>query len=50
MTVTYGGTADAFRAALQARGWQVFGTGTTIRIRRAQPSAPEAAPGNATGG
>jgi len=40
MTVTYGGTPDAFRAALQSRGWQVFGSGTTIRIRRAPQLAP----------
>ena len=50
MTVTYVNSPDAFRSALQARGWQVFGTGTTIRIRRTQPSTPEAAATNATNG
>jgi hypothetical protein len=33
-----------FAAALQSRGYQVIGSGTTLRIRRASPSAP-AAPG-----
>ena len=51
MTVNYGGTPDAFRAALQSRGWQVFGTGTTIRIRRApQLLPPDVAADNATAG
>lgn len=51
MTVTYGGTPDAFRAALQSRGWQVFGTGTTIRIRRAaQLLPPDVVGENATTG
>ena len=40
MTVGYAGTPDAFRAALEARGWQVFGNGTTIRIRRAPQLLP----------
>lgn len=34
MQVGYAGSPDALRAALQARGWQVFGSGATIRIRR----------------
>ncbi len=40
MQVGYAGTPDAFRAALQARGWQVFGGGATIRIRRAPQLLP----------
>ena len=40
MQVGYAGTPDAFRAALQARGWQVFGSGATIRIRRAPQLLP----------
>lgn len=51
MNVSYGGTPDAFRAALQARGWQVFGSGTTIRIRRApQLLPPDVAADNVTAG
>lgn len=40
MTVTFAGTPDAFRLALEARGWQVTGAGTTIRIRRAPQLLP----------
>ncbi len=51
MTVNFGGTPDAFRAALQARGWQIFGSGMTIRIRRApQLLPPDIVPDNATAG
>lgn len=51
MSVTYGGSADAFRAALEARGWQVFGSGTTLRIRRApQLLPPDLQSDNATAG
>ncbi|MFW2852203.1 heavy-metal-associated domain-containing protein [Sphingomonas sp. TX0543] len=51
MTITYGGTPDAFRAALQSRGWQVLGNGTTLRIRRApQLLPPDVAADNATAG
>lgn len=51
MTVAFGGPPEALRAALEARGWQVFGTGTTIRIRRApQLLPPDLAPDNATAG
>ena len=51
MSVTYAGAPDAFRAALQSRGWQVFGSGTTIRIRRAaQLLPPDLTPDNATTG
>lgn len=44
MAVSYAGTPEAFRAAMEARGWQVFGSGTTLRIRRAPPGATPAAP------
>ncbi|VXC55582.1 heavy-metal-associated domain-containing protein [Sphingomonas sp. 8AM] len=37
MNVSYAGTAEAIRAALEARGWQVIGNGATFRIRRAAP-------------
>lgn len=48
MSVSYAGTPDAFRAALQARGWLVFGSGATIRIRRApQLLPPDLTAGNA---
>jgi hypothetical protein len=51
MAVSFGGSPDAFRAALQARGWQVFGTGTTLRIRRApQLLPPELQPDATTTG
>ena len=43
MNVGYEGLPDLFRTALEARGWQVFGTGTTLRIRRA-PAAPAGTP------
>ncbi|MDF0489284.1 heavy-metal-associated domain-containing protein [Sphingomonas sp. H39-1-10] len=36
MRVTYDADPALFRAQLEARGWVVNGTGTTIRIRRAQ--------------
>ena len=51
MAVSYGGPPEAFKAALEARGWQVFGSGTTLRIRRApQLLPPDIAPDNATAG
>jgi hypothetical protein len=51
MTVGYAGPADALKAALEARGWQVFGSGTTIRIRRApRLLPPDIVPDNATAG
>lgn len=34
MRVTYVGNGDALRAALQAQGWNVQGSGTTLRIAR----------------
>lgn len=51
MTVGFAGPPDALKAALEARGWQVFGSGTTIRIRRApRLLPPDIAPDNATAG
>lgn len=40
MQVTFAGTADEFRTALQARGFQVFGQGLVVRIRRAPQLLP----------
>jgi hypothetical protein len=40
MSVSYGGPPEAFRQALEARGWQVFGSGTALRIRRAPQLLP----------
>ncbi len=43
--------AADLRSALEARGWQVFGGGTTLRIRRApQLLPPDLQPDNATAG
>jgi hypothetical protein len=51
MAIGYAGTPDAFKAALEARGWQVLGSGTTIRIRRApRLLPPDLTPDNATAG
>ncbi len=51
MTVGYTGPAEALKAALEARGWQVFGTGTTLRIRRApRLLPPDLVADNATAG
>ncbi|WP_066780462.1 heavy-metal-associated domain-containing protein [Sphingomonas sp. CCH5-D11] len=51
MTVSFAGPPEALKAALEARGWQVFGSGTTIRIRRApRLLPPELTPDNATAG
>ncbi|MCC2978932.1 heavy-metal-associated domain-containing protein [Sphingomonas sp. IC4-52] len=51
MTVGFTGTPDALKAALEARGWQVFGSGTTIRIRRApRLLPPDLVPDNSTAG
>lgn len=38
MRVTYDADPTLFRAQLEAKGWVVSGSGTTIRIRRAQAS------------
>lgn len=51
MTVTYAGAPEVLKAALEARGWQVFGNGTTIRIRRVpRLLPPDLAPENVTAG
>jgi hypothetical protein len=42
MRVTYDGDPAALKAALEAQGFQVFGSGQTIRVRR----APQLVPGN----
>ncbi|MEA3033730.1 MAG: hypothetical protein QOH86_1746, partial [Sphingomonadales bacterium] len=34
MRVTYSGDAAALSAALEAEGWQVSGSGTSLRISR----------------
>jgi len=34
MQVTFAGDVNAFRAALQAQGWRVSGSGSTVRISR----------------
>ena len=49
MNVSYAGTPEALRAALEVRGWQVIGSGTTLRIRRAAPTpSPSPRTGAAT--
>lgn len=51
MVVSFAGDPAALRAGLEARGWQVFGGGTTLRIRRApQLLPPDLQPDNATAG
>jgi hypothetical protein len=35
MRVTFSGDSAAFQAALQAQGWQVSGSGTSLRISKA---------------
>jgi len=51
MRVVVAGDPDALRAALEARGYQVFGSGQTLRIRRApQLLPPDLAPDDATTG
>lgn len=40
MRVTYDGDPDALRAALEVRGYQVTGSGQTLRIRRAPQLLP----------
>lgn len=45
MRVTFDGDPASLRAALEARGYQVLGSGTTLRIRRApQLLPPDVAP------
>ena len=46
MRVVFDGDPAQFRAALEGRGYQVFGSGTTVRIRRPQLPSPELAPDN----
>ncbi len=49
MRVVFDGDPAQFRTALESRGYQVFGQGTTVRIRRApQLLPPDMAPDNAT--
>lgn len=51
MAVAFAGVPDDFKAALEARGWQVFGSGTTLRIRRApRLLPPDLTADNATAG
>lgn len=51
MTVSVAGDPSSLRAGLEARGWQVFGGGTTLRIRRApQLLPPDLQPDNALAG
>ena len=51
MVVSFAGDPANLRAGLEARGWQVFGGGTTLRIRRApQLLPPDLQPDNATAG
>jgi len=40
MQVSFDGTADALKAALQAKGYQVSGSGTTLRITRRGGGSP----------
>lgn len=49
MRVVFDGDPAQFRAALEARGYQVFGQGQTVRIRRAaQSPLPDVPPDAAT--
>lgn len=49
MRVVYDGDPATLRAALEARGWQVFGEGATVRIRRApQLPSPQLPPDGGT--
>ncbi len=40
MRVTYDGDPEALKSALEARGYQVFGSGQTLRIRRVSQLLP----------
>lgn len=44
MRVTYSGDPDALRSALEARGYAVGRSGSTLRIRRNAPSLPPPVP------
>jgi hypothetical protein len=48
MRVVFDGDPAQFRVALEARGYQVLGSGTTVRIRRPQLPPPDVAPDDAT--
>lgn len=48
MRVVYDGDPAQLRATLEGRGYQVFGSGTTLRIRRAQLPPPDVAPDDST--
>jgi hypothetical protein len=51
LRVTFDGDPDGFRAAMEARGYQVLGSGTAIRIRRVpQLLPPDLSRDNVTGG
>ncbi len=49
MVVIYAGSPDALSAALTTRGWQVIGSGTTLRVRRTSTPAPSSAARGASG-
>jgi hypothetical protein len=44
MEVTFDGPVDTLKAALQARGYNVAGSGNTLRITRRQAASPAPAP------
>lgn len=48
MRVVFDGDPAQFRAALEARGFQVFGSGQTVRIRRAAQLLPPDLPADGT--
>ena len=48
MRVTYDGDPDALKAALEVRGFQVLGSGQTLRIRRAPQLLPPSVPNDTT--
>ncbi|WP_374944032.1 heavy-metal-associated domain-containing protein [Sphingomonas sp.] len=48
MRVVFDGDPAQFRAALEARGFQVFGSGQTVRIRRAAQLLPPDLPADST--
>jgi hypothetical protein len=51
MRVTYDGDPEALKSALESRGYQVFGSGQTLRIRRVSQLLPPDLPAdNATTG
>ncbi|WP_312489185.1 heavy metal-associated domain-containing protein [Sphingomonas sp.] len=50
MSVTYDGDPEKLRRALEQRGFQVSGSGTTLRIRRATTPSPAPSTDNVTTG